>query len=38
MAACNFYKNMSDGGFKFIEINGEDSIDAIKEFLMSQLA
>ena len=37
MAACNFYKNMKDGGFKFIELNGEDSIDAIKEYLMSQL-
>nr|WP_321257277.1 adenylate kinase [uncultured Pseudodesulfovibrio sp.] len=37
MAACNFYKNMKDGGFKFIELNGEDSIDAIKDYLMSQL-
>ncbi|WP_147821430.1 adenylate kinase [Salidesulfovibrio onnuriiensis] len=38
MAACNFYKNMKDGGFKYIELNGEDSIDAIKEYLISQLA
>ena len=37
MAACNFYKNMKDGGFKFIELNGEDSITEIKEYLMSQL-
>ncbi|MGL1862343.1 MAG: adenylate kinase [Pseudodesulfovibrio sp.] len=37
MAACNYYKNMADGGFKFIELNGEDSIDTIKEFLMGQL-
>jgi adenylate kinase len=37
MAACNFYKNMKDGGFKFIELDGEESIDAIKEKLMAQL-
>jgi adenylate kinase len=37
MAACNFYKNMKDGGFKYIELNGEDSITAIKDYLMSQL-
>ncbi|MDD3312012.1 adenylate kinase [Pseudodesulfovibrio sp.] len=38
MAACNFYKNMKDGGFKYIELNGEDSISAIKDYLVSQLA
>jgi len=37
MAACNFFKNMKDGGFKYIELDGEDSITAIKEYLMSQL-
>ncbi|CCH47957.1 adenylate kinase [Pseudodesulfovibrio piezophilus] len=37
MAACNFYKNMKDGGFKYIELDGEQSIDAIKEYLMAQL-
>jgi len=38
MAACNFYKNMKDGGFKYIELNGEDSINAIKDYLIAQLA
>jgi len=28
---------MTDGGFKFIELDGEDSIDAIKDYLMGQL-
>ncbi|MUM78245.1 adenylate kinase [Pseudodesulfovibrio sp. F-1] len=37
MAACNFFKNMKDGGFKYIELDGEDSITAIKEYLMTQL-
>ena len=37
MAACNFYKNMKDGGFKYIELDGEESITAIKEYLMTQL-
>ncbi|QGY41184.1 adenylate kinase [Pseudodesulfovibrio cashew] len=37
MAACNFYKDMKDGGFKYIELNGEDTIDAIKDYLISQL-
>ena len=36
MAACNYFKNL-DGGFKFIELNGEDSINEIKEYLISQL-
>ncbi|MEF2229545.1 MAG: adenylate kinase [Pseudodesulfovibrio sp.] len=38
MAACNFYKNMKNGGFKYIELNGEDSINTIKEYLITQLA
>jgi len=38
MAACNFYKNMKNGGFKYIELNGEDSISAIKDYLIAQLA
>ena len=38
MAACNFYKNMKDGGFKYIELNGEDTINAIKDYLIAQLA
>ena len=38
MAGCNFYKNMKDGGFKFIELDGEQGINEIKEYLMSQLA
>lgn len=37
MAACNFYKNMKDGGFKYIELDGEQSIDEIKNYLISQL-
>lgn len=37
MAAVNFYKNMKDGGFKFIELDGEQSIGVIKEYLISQL-
>ena len=37
MAACNFYKNMKGGGFKFIELDGEKGITEIKEYLMSQL-
>lgn len=37
MAGCNFYKNMKDGGFKVIELDGEQSIDEIKNYLISQL-
>lgn len=37
MAANNFYKNMKDGGFKFIELDGEQGINEIKEYLMGQL-
>ncbi|GAB7022815.1 adenylate kinase [Salidesulfovibrio brasiliensis] len=37
MAACNFYKDMKDGGFKYIELDGEQSIDEIKNYLISQL-
>ncbi|MCK9240419.1 adenylate kinase [Desulfocurvus sp.] len=38
MAAVNFYKNKKDGGYKFIELDGEKGITEIKEYLMSQLA
>ncbi|WP_243546438.1 adenylate kinase [Pseudodesulfovibrio tunisiensis] len=38
MAACNFYKNMKDGGFKYIQLDGEQSINEIKDYLISQLA
>jgi len=37
MAAVNFYKNMKNSGFKFIELDGEKGISEIKEYLMSQL-
>ena len=37
MAGVNFYKNMTDGGFKFIELDGEQGIQEIKEYLMKQL-
>ncbi len=37
MAAVNFYKNMADAPFKFIELDGEKGITEIKEYLMSQL-
>ncbi|MBG0776431.1 MAG: adenylate kinase [Desulfovibrionaceae bacterium] len=38
LAAAYFYKNMKDGGFKYIELDGEGTIDAIKETLLSQLS
>jgi adenylate kinase len=38
MAAVNFYKNKKNGGYKFIELDGEKGITEIKEYLMSQLA
>jgi adenylate kinase len=37
MAACNFYKDMKGGGFKFIELDGERSIDEIKDTLNAAL-
>ncbi|NJB66774.1 adenylate kinase [Desulfobaculum xiamenense] len=39
LAAAYFYKDKAaEAGFKYIELNGEGSIDEIKEFLISQLA
>ena len=38
MAACLFYKNMKDGGFQYIELDGEQGITEIKEYLLKQLA
>ena len=37
LAACYFYKNMEKGGFVFIELTGERSINEIKETLLCQL-
>ncbi|MBU1248651.1 MAG: adenylate kinase [Proteobacteria bacterium] len=37
VAGCNFYKNMKNGGFKFIELDGEKGINELKEYLMTQL-
>jgi len=37
MAGCLFYKNMPNATFKYIELDGELSINVIKEYLMSQL-
>ncbi len=37
MASCNFYKNMENPEFKFIELDGKKGINEIKEILMSQL-
>jgi adenylate kinase len=38
LAAAYFYKNSADkAGFKYIELNGEGSIDSIKETLLKQL-
>jgi len=39
LAAAYFYKNLADkAGFKYIELDGEGTIDAIKETLLKQLA
>ncbi|WP_432736326.1 adenylate kinase [Maridesulfovibrio sp. FT414] len=39
VAAAYFYKDLAPkAGFKYIELNGEGSIDSIKETLMSQLS
>ncbi|WP_461209412.1 adenylate kinase [Desulfocurvus sp. DL9XJH121] len=38
MAGCLFYKNMKNAEFKYIELDGEQSINEIKDYLMSQLA
>jgi adenylate kinase len=38
LAAAYFYKNKADeAGFKYIELDGEGTIDAIKQTLLSQL-
>ncbi|GAB6176660.1 adenylate kinase [Desulfobaculum senezii] len=38
LAAAYYYKNKADSaGFKYIELNGEGSIDEIKQYLISQL-
>ncbi|WFS60931.1 adenylate kinase [Pseudodesulfovibrio thermohalotolerans] len=37
MAACNYFKDLKDGGFKYIQLDGEKSINEIKEYLVSQL-
>ena len=38
LAASYFYRDMADeAGFKYIELNGEGSIDSIKETLLNQL-
>lgn len=38
LAASYYYKNLAkDAGFKYIELDGEGSIDEIKETLMAQL-
>ncbi|MFW5487443.1 MAG: adenylate kinase [Desulfovibrio sp.] len=38
LAAAYFYKNMAgDGGFTYIELEGEGTIDSIKETLLAQL-
>ena len=38
LAASYFYKDLAaKGGFKYIELNGEGSIDSIKDTLMAQL-
>ncbi len=38
LAAAYFYKNKADdAGFKYIELNGEGTIDKIKDTLMAQL-
>lgn len=39
LAAAYFFKNKAkDGGFKYIELDGEGTIDAIKDTLLKQLA
>ncbi len=39
LAAAHYYKDLSkDGTFKYIELNGEGSIDSIKETLLGELA
>jgi adenylate kinase len=38
MAACNYFKNLMGADFKYIELDGEKSINEIKEYLISQLA
>ncbi len=37
MAACNFFKNLDGADFKYIELDGEKSIQEIKDYLISQL-
>ena len=37
MAACNYFKNLKDADFKYVELDGEKSINEIKEYLISQL-
>jgi adenylate kinase len=37
VAACNFFKKMLDGGFHFVELDGERAIGEIRETLFSQL-
>lgn len=37
MAGVNFYKNMKDAGYTFIELDGEKGIQEIKDELMAQL-